>query len=148
MLGSIRMLDEIARRCRAGETLDPRLAQWLGTALEGYLTRKHRTVGEAFGLIFPKGGVPWWREIAIRRRDAALRTLAEIVAPDGSTRARAQRVCELSLRYGASAWRHDRDRPDMPMHYRNTAKAHLWDAFASGAAMPLGERQLRNILAG
>jgi hypothetical protein len=35
----------------------------------------------------------------------------------------------------------------MPPQYRGTAKAHLWRAFKAGAAMPIGERHLRSILA-
>ena len=48
----------------------------------------------------------------------------------------------------ASAWRHDRNNADMPSHYRGTVKEYLWRAFTSGAATPICERQLRNILAG
>ena len=35
----------------------------------------------------------------------------------------------------------------MPPRYRGTQKECLWRAFKAGAAMPLSERQLRNILA-
>jgi hypothetical protein len=35
----------------------------------------------------------------------------------------------------------------MPVDYAGTAHEQLWLAFKSGAAMPLGERQLRTILA-
>ena len=37
---------------------------------------------------------------------------------------------------------------EMPTHYRGRPKAHLWRAFKAGAAMPIGERHLRSILAG
>jgi hypothetical protein len=53
----------------------------------------------------------------------------------------------MARRYAASAWRHDRENGEMPAHYRGTAKECLWRAFASGATMPLCERQLRTILA-
>jgi hypothetical protein len=36
----------------------------------------------------------------------------------------------------------------MPSHYEDTIKQPLWLAFKSGATMPIGERQLRNILVG
>jgi len=49
-------------------------------------------------------------------------------------------------RYGGSAWRLDREHAAMPADYAGTPHAHLWRAFKSGAAMPLGERQLRTIL--
>ena len=41
----------------------------------------------------------------------------------------------------------DRNRDEMPQAYQRTPKEWIWLAFKSGAAMPLGERQLRNILA-
>jgi hypothetical protein len=47
----------------------------------------------------------------------------------------------------ASAWRIDRNYEDMPPAYAGTPKEFLWQAFQSGAPMPLGERQLRNIVA-
>ena len=42
----------------------------------------------------------------------------------------------------------DQDLEAMPAHYSGTPKQNLWAAFASGAAMPLGKRQLRSVLAG
>jgi len=53
-----------------------------------------------------------------------------------------------AVRYGASAWRHDRGVGEMPRAYAGTDREPLWRAFRSGAPMPLGERQLRNIIAG
>ena len=50
-------------------------------------------------------------------------------------------------RYAASTWRFDRNNDDMPAHYAGTPKECLWRAFKSSAPMPIGERQLRNILA-
>ena len=35
----------------------------------------------------------------------------------------------------------------MPPDYADTQKECLWRAFKSGAPMPIGERQLRNVLA-
>ena len=35
----------------------------------------------------------------------------------------------------------------MPSAYRGIPKAYLWAAFTSAAAMPIDERQLRNVLA-
>ncbi|HJS33274.1 MAG TPA: hypothetical protein VJ924_14870 [Alphaproteobacteria bacterium] len=61
--------------------------------------------------------------------------------------ARANHVRTLATRYAASAWRFDRDRDQMPPHYSGTPMEMLWRAFKSGAPMPIGERQLRNILA-
>jgi hypothetical protein len=36
----------------------------------------------------------------------------------------------------------------MPEHYAGTPKELLWRAFSSGATMPIGERQIRNIVGG
>jgi hypothetical protein len=36
----------------------------------------------------------------------------------------------------------------MPPRYRGTEREFVWRAFKSGAPMPLGERQLRNIVGG
>ncbi|MFQ5958311.1 MAG: hypothetical protein ACE5LF_02980 [Alphaproteobacteria bacterium] len=140
-------LREIARCCRVGEPLGPGLALWLGSALHGYLTRQYRTVEQALNLRFPQGGVPWWREEAIRVRDAALRALAERFFGDLSPCAQAHKIWTIAWRYAASAWRFDDGKADMPRAYTGTPKEYLWRAFKSGATMPLGERQLRNILA-
>ncbi|MFQ5786028.1 MAG: hypothetical protein ACE5H8_14570 [Alphaproteobacteria bacterium] len=140
-------LREVKERCLSGEPLGHELGGWLGSALDAYLSRRSRTVEEAFGLCFPQGGVPWWLEEAIRMRDAALRALAECFFADLSPGAQARNIRRIASRYAASAWRIDRDRETMPRHYRGTVKEFLWIAFTSGATMPLGERQLRNVLA-
>lgn len=147
MTGSIQYLREVTRRCLAREPLDPQLTEWLGRAFNAYLTRSHRTLDEAMGLVFPQGGVPWWLEEAMRERDLSLRELCCNFISETTTAARARAVRALSLRYAASAWRTDRNSHCMPAHYAGTIKEYLWRAFASGAPMPLGERQLRTILA-
>ncbi|HEX7007492.1 MAG TPA: hypothetical protein VF274_10145 [Alphaproteobacteria bacterium] len=148
MLPNIRNLREISRRCQTGEPLPQELSAWLGDSLEKFLAQRCHTVDEALGLRFAQGGVPWWREEAIRVRDEALRCLARRIAPDGSTAAKAKSVHRLALRYAASAWRFDREREAMPASYQGTPNEFLWRAFKSGAAMPLGERQLRTVLSG
>ncbi len=147
MLAAINRLREVSRRCLDGEPLDHDLAEWLGDSLKGYLDRRHQSIGEAFGLVFPKGGVPWWREEAMRKRDAALRELARRCHAGHSISAQSRQISRRCDRYAASAWRFDRNREDMPPAYLRTPKELIWRAFKSGAAMPLGERQLRNILA-
>jgi hypothetical protein len=147
MMTEIRNLREIARRCLAGEALDDDLSYWFGTSLQEFLERRADTIDDAFGLHAPQGGVPWWMEDAIRLRDAALRELVERFHGARSVSAQAQEVRRRALRYAASAWRFDRDRDAMPPRYGGTQKEYLWRAFKAGAAMPLSERQLRNILA-
>lgn len=147
MLPEIENLREIARRCQTGEPLDHDLSRWLGASLEDFLQQRCHSIDEAFGLRSGQGGVAWWQEEAIRKRDAALRMLGRQVCPEGSTSARARQVHTLAVRYAAACWRFDQDRDDMPSRYRGTPKAHMWQAFKAGAAMPIGERHLRTILA-
>lgn len=91
--------------------------------------------------------MPWWREEALRERDAALRALAEGHLVDLSPAAQSRRIHELSRRYAAASWRFDRGRAAMPVHYTGTVYEQLWRAFKAGAAMPICDRQLRTILA-
>ena len=147
MLTEIGNLREIARRCLAGEALDEDLSYWFGTSLQEFLERRAGTIDDAFGLRAPQGGVPWWMEDAIRLRDAALREPVERFHGTRSVSGQAQEVRRRALRYAASAWRFDRGRATMPPRYGGTQKEYLWRAFKAGAAMPLSERQLRNILA-
>jgi hypothetical protein len=141
-------LEEIARRCQTGEPLHPDHSCWLGEAIDSYLGRTATSLEEALGLRYGRGGVPWRREKALRERDAALRELADEFFADLSICKRSDEIATLALRYGASAWRHDCDGRDMPESYAGTPREYLWRAFRSGAAMPLSERQVRNIVSG
>jgi hypothetical protein len=143
MHAQISHLRTICQRCLADG--DPQL-RWLGAALNDFLTQRCRSVDEALGLRFPRGGIPWWREEATRQRDQALRQLAALHCPSLTVTAQARAVYTASVRYAAAAWRHDRDREAMPPHYPGTARECLWKAFASGAPMPIRQRQLRSIL--
>ncbi len=147
MLAEINSLREVARRCLAGEPLDPDLSSWLGTSLCDFLERRSSTIEDALGLRGPQGGVPWWMEDAIRARDAALRELAARFHGARSVSGQAREIRLRAVRYAASAWRFDRARSQMPARYAGTQSEYLWRAFKSGAAMPISERQLRNILA-
>ena len=147
MLPTIERLRVIARRCVTGEPLGSDLGQWLGDSLQAFLSHRQHSLDAALGLRWAKGGVPWWLEEAIRERDRALRELASRFFDGLSTAAQAKRIRMLSLRYGASAWRQERNCAKPPSEIGGTPKEWLWRAFKSGAAMPLGERQLRNILA-
>ncbi len=147
MLDQIVNMREISRRCTVGEPLTDDLAVWLANAFDDFLSQRCRSLHDAFHLNFPKGGVPWWREEAMRVRDAALRELARRCHAGLSTSAQSRQISRRCDRYAASAWRFDRNRDEMPQAYQRTPKEWIWRAFKSGAAMPLGERQLRNILA-
>ena len=145
---AIQRLRAVSQLCQQGEPLDEELAVWFGDCLRQFLERGATTFEEAFGLPSCRGGMPWWKEERLRQRDAALRALARHLPAEMSTGARAREINIRAVRYAASAWRHDRRRGDMPPAYAGTARELLWRAFRSGAPMPLGERQLRNIIAG
>ncbi|HEX9769228.1 MAG TPA: hypothetical protein VGA50_08645 [Kiloniellales bacterium] len=148
MLANIETIRAIERRCRDHQPLSAEQRQWLGDAFSAFLEHRSPSIDSALGLANPRGGVPWWLEEAMRKRNAALRDLARTCYTDLSASAQAEQIWKLATRYAASAWRFDRARDDMPAHYFGTPKHFLWAAFASGAAMPLGRRQLRTILAG
>ncbi|MEE8444885.1 MAG: hypothetical protein V3S44_06005 [Alphaproteobacteria bacterium] len=144
---TIERLREVSQTCLAGEPLDAELAHWLGDRLRDYLECRCGSIEEAFELRFAQGGVPWWKEERMRRRDAALRALAETWPDDLTTGAVSRELNKLAVRYAASAWLIDRKKAEMPVSYEGGRREHLWRAFASGAPMPLGERQIRNIIA-
>jgi hypothetical protein len=147
MLQEVRSLREIVRRCRTGEPFDAELSRWLATSLQNFLDHRCSTTDDAFGLHAPKGGVPWWLEEAMRERNASLRQLAETSHPERSVSCQARLIRLAAVRYAATGWLLDRSRAEMPPAYRGTSKEWLWRAFKSGAPMPIGERQLRKILA-
>jgi hypothetical protein len=146
MLASIDNMRTVARLCQTGEPLPDDLATWLAASLQSYLERRAESLNDAFGLRNARGGVPWRIEASMRVRDEALRQLATRHLPSLRTSAQANRIRELSTRYEASNWRFDLSRDAMPQAYEGTPHEWLWQAFKSGAAMPLGLRQLRTIL--
>lgn len=143
---TIDRLRDVSLHCRQGAALPPDLAGWLAAGIERFLGRQAKDLDGALGLIQAQGGIPWWREDAIRRRDVSLRNLWQAACPNAGVTARARRVAEMLRRYAGTAWRRDRELSAMPAEYEGTPHAHLWAAFKSGGAMPLGERQLRTIL--
>ena len=147
MLASIQNLWEISSLCRTGEHLPPELSHWLGETLHEYLNRRAPSLEDAMGLKYPRGGVPWWAEVAIVKRDMALREMGESCSAESSQAAKTRLIRTLSVRYAATAWLRDREKEDMPEHYRGKPKEYLWRAFKSGATMPLTDRHLRTILA-
>ena len=146
MIATIERLRTISDRCLSGQPLDEEDALWLGSSLAQFLTQQCDSIAEALGLQFPKGGVPWWREAAIRERNAVLRQLAIRHFSDLCPAARAREIYTMTLRYASSSWRFDRLRDAMPEHYAGRPSELVWRAFKSGATMPVGERHLRTIL--
>ena len=146
MFATISALRDISRRCLSAEPLTLEQLQLLGVSLARFIEHDCPSIEHALGLRFPRGGVPWWREEAIRKRNAALRDLAARVYDGHAVSAQANRIWLLTSRYGATTWRFDRDRGEMPAAYAGTEKQYVWIAFAAGAPMPVCERHLRTIL--
>lgn len=146
MLASIQNLREISLLCSSGETLPQELSAWLGKTLEEFLHHRAPSLDVAMGLKYPRGGLPWWAEEAIINRDRTLREMGAACFPETSRSAKASLIHTLSVRYAATAWLRDREQEDMPEHYRGKSHQYLWQAFKSGAAMPLTGRHLRTIL--
>jgi hypothetical protein len=137
---------EIVRCSQLGVPLENDLVEWLGECLSEVLARRVSSFEEAFGLQNGRGGVPWWLASAMHERNKALRALARHHFADLPRSQQAREIETLSSRYMASAWRFDRNRPEMPLRYKRQPQELLWRAFKSGAFMPLSQRQLRNIL--
>ena len=148
MLSAIQNLREVALLCHEGRPLGDQLAAWLAECLDSFLSHQTGTIDEALGLRGARGGVPWWREEAIRLRDRLLREFAGQHFASLAVSVRARRIRLLALRYAATAWRFDRERHAMPERYEGTQNAWLWRLFRSGAPMPVSERHLRTILGG
>lgn len=146
MLGNIETLHAIHSRCAEGRPLTPDLRDWLADSLDRYLGHSCDSLNEAFGLIQSHGGVPWWRERAIRERDAALRELSRVHYGDISVYSRAKAIAAISARYESTCWPRDRHLDEMPERYRGSPNEYLWGAFRSEAKMPVSARRLRTLL--
>ena len=147
MLSTIQQLREVAVRCRQGEALPEPVAAWLARSLDDFLSHRSPTIEQAMGIRHPRGGVPWWMEEAIRKRDGALRALAERLLPGASAGIQARQIHALAVRYAAAGWTLERELEEPPPGHRGKPQEHLWLAFKSGAPMPIGPRQIRSILA-
>ena len=146
MLVNVEALHAVHACCRSDQPLPADLRDWLAEALGRYLAHDCDNLNEAFGVIQGHGGVPWWLERAIRERDAALRSLAQVHFGHLSVYARAKAIADLSERYASTCWPRDRLLERMPERYRGSAHEHFWRAFHSGAKMPVSERRLRTLL--
>ena len=144
-LNSIARLRRLAAALEAGDDD----ARWLAARLQQYLTDAERglTVETALDLAPMPGQVAWWTEEATQVRDDALRQMAARFWPEHKPGAQAREIERLAVRYGATGWLRDRDRADMPARHVGTEAELLWRAYKSGAAMPIGNRQIQTILA-
>jgi hypothetical protein len=148
MVDAIKQLREIAKRCACGQPLHEDLSRWLAECLERFLAHQAESIEEALGIQSMRGGIPWWREEAIRQRDALLRLLALRHFSGLSLTRRSREIYLLARRYAETAWRFDRNLPAMPDRYRHKPQELLFQAFRLAAPMPVCERHLRTILQG
>ena len=146
MLQAIAALDEVRKCCQNDKPLPPELGDWLAGSIEKFLTKECDDLDTSFGIIQAHGGVPWWLERGIRQRDDALRRLAARHFSGMTVSAQARNICRLALRYEGTAWPRDARAGGMPQRYTGRPHAFLWEAFKSGARMPVSERHLRTIL--
>ncbi len=142
----VRRLRQLRASCTGERPLDPALARWLGHSIDLYLERKSASLEAALGLARAPGGLAWWRAEALQARDTALRMLAGNHFGSLSPTAQAREIALAARRYGASTWRFDRVLASLPPDCTGTPRGFLFQACRSGAPMPLGERQIRNIL--
>lgn len=147
MRNPIQALDQLHKVCEDGEPIPEDLRNWLAQSLEVFLENNCKSLNEAFGLQQEHGGIPWWRERAIRLRDQALRDMARVHFPEGTVSSRAKEIANQSERYAAINWPRDRDVKDMPSRYTDRPLHYIWLAFKSGAKMPVSQRHLRTLLA-
>ena len=129
---------------RRNEVPPPAVAKWLSEGLQTFLSKPNRSLEDVLGLRNPRGGMPWWKEEATRVRDQALRDIAATLGTHQPCPVR--EVKRLLDQYSRRWQRRDSALEEMPQDYRGTINELLWKAFHSQAQLPLGERQLRNIL--
>ncbi len=123
-----------------GRRSAPRLNHYLTNAQHG------TTLDQALDLTVGPGGVPWHAREAMAERDAAILALAKYL-PDLKPSAQAAQIATWSRRYVASAWRFDKDKTDMPDHYRGTEKEPLYKALKAFPRFPKASR-IKSILLG
>lgn len=101
---------------------------------------------QAIGVAVPAGGDPWFARIARERRDAALRSLGELLLPTGTARDRADAVSRQVRRYRAGDWRR-RDQYAAAPHSVDPIDGLLFTAFhACDGAIPDSPDYLRKML--
>ncbi len=124
------------------------LGSWIEPRLRNYLTRASEgvTLDQSLEVAVGPGESPWYTREAMSDRDAAILALAKHL-PDLQPSAQAEQIATWSRRYVASAWRFDRDKTEMPGHYRGTEKEPLYRALKAFPRFPKASR-IKAILLG
>jgi hypothetical protein len=119
---TLRRVAELA----AGQS-DPVLASWGSSVIEAIVFGDEDDLRRAtFG---------HWRELVDARHDWLRSAAAKL--PDGSPNWRGARLHEKLLRYRASAWKFDREKPSCPdTHHPNSIEYDLWHILAIDERVP------------
>lgn len=146
MLNTINALDQVCKAYSKNHPLPDHLRDWVAGSIEKFLDNDCSDLNAAFGIQQGRGGIPWWREKAIRERNIAICELAEKYFSNQKPAMRARNIHILMERYETTSWPRDRQKVEMPGQYKGTPRELIWRAFRSGAKMPVSERHLRNLI--
>jgi hypothetical protein len=144
---SIAKLRELIKVAESGELGE--LGDWLAPRLTRYLENAQTgaTLDQALGLTVGPGGMPWWREQALRQRDDAIRKLADRYFGALDLNGQADEILTAIRRYRGSRWSHDRSKDHMPESYAGTRSELLYEALRRGAGnIPESKKHLLRIL--
>lgn len=114
-----------------------RLRPWLDGGAAGGMTLE-----EALGLKPERGGAPWWVLEARRKRDAAIRALAQPFETESFSE-QARRVLSAAGRYRKVRWKRDRARD---ADYRDPRNRALRDLLSATDGQVPSDRTVRGVL--
>lgn len=138
-------LDRLARRCRAGEPLDPVDAVALAVAVQDIASGRCRGLDEALGLKPAAGQRSIGAELARLRRNDLLRAWATRFYPHLTGHGQGSAIAVLLHRYETSAWRHDRQRSEMPTGYQGAEREYCYRVCRLDLPLPQA-RQIARIV--
>ena len=130
---------------QAGKRLPADVTEWIVSALTRYEQEAASglDLDRAFELIPEPGNEAWWTAEARRKRDNLIRQLRDECYPDLGVTEAAREIGKLGLAYQTTAWRFDRQRPEIEIPDKEKALARA--ALATGLPFPK-ERHLLTIL--
>jgi hypothetical protein len=117
---------------------------WFAAGIEIYVTGSDWPIDRALSFA--------WSNECRSRRDHALRQFADRYCPEALLWRRAAWLGNEIRRYDRGAWRHDRNRADMPQSYVGAPRELLFFAFRENESikprrdMPLSTVQLEKVL--
>ncbi|MGE3777271.1 MAG: hypothetical protein AB7F89_08815 [Pirellulaceae bacterium] len=93
-----RLVDVLPSLSRDGEWLADALRRYIDEAADGI------TLDEVLGVATPRGGRPWWKAEALRRRDESIARLRNLVPANGF-RSEALAIRAAAIRYRRTRYR-------------------------------------------